>query len=166
MSEAVRTLPRTAPSMPWATSRAAPASNWHSFGVFPWSEPSNDLHAWIASPGSRRATDRIWTGVRCRRTKRETLLVTPVRKRCPSWNAYSPGPSQSGQASSHSSGVAIQRMSFTINEQNRASTLLIRCLAATEEGLRGSVLGSFADAFILGGNMAEQTRANTSENPR
>ena len=129
ISEAVRTLPRAAPSMPWATSRAAPASNWHSFGVFPWSEPSNDLHAWVASPGSRRATDRIRTGVRCRRAKRERLLVTPVRKRCPSWIAYRPGPSQSRQANSNSSGVAIQRMSFTITEQNRASTLLTRCLA-------------------------------------
>eukprot|EP00973_Karenia_brevis_P078746 10929239-Karenia_brevis.AAC.1 len=29
--------------------------------------------------------------------------------------------------------------------QNRVSTLLIRCLEATEEGRRGSVLGSFAD---------------------
>ena len=57
------------------------------------------------------------------------MLVTPVRKRCPSWIAYRPGPSQSGQANSNSSGVAIQRMSFTINEQKRASTLLIRCLA-------------------------------------
>ena len=130
MSEAVRTLPRrAAPSMPWATSRAAPASNWHSFGVFPWSEPSNDLHAWVASPGSRRATDRIRTGVRCRRASRERLLVTPVRKRCPSWIAYNPGPSQSGQANSNSSGVAIQRMTFTINEQKRASTLLIKCFA-------------------------------------
>ena len=115
--------------MPWATSRAAPASNWHSFGVFPWSEPSNDLHARVASPGSRRATDRIRTGVRCRRTKRDRLLVIPVRKRCPSWIAYRPGPSQSGQTNSNSSSVAIQRMTFTINEQNRASTLLIRCFA-------------------------------------
>ncbi len=129
MSEAVRTLPRAAPSMPWATSRAAPASYWHSFGVFPWSEPSNDLHAWVASPGSRRATDRIRTGVRCRRAKRERLLVTPVRKRCPSWIAYRPGPPQSGQANSNSSGVAIQKMTSTINEQKRASTLLIRCFA-------------------------------------
>jgi hypothetical protein len=57
------------------------------------------------------------------------LLVTPVRKRCPSWIAYRPGPSQSGPANSNSSGVAIQRMTFTINEQKRASTLLIRCFA-------------------------------------
>ena len=39
------------------------------------------------------------------------------------------GPSQSGQTNSNSSSVAIQRMTFTINEQNRASTLLIRCFA-------------------------------------
>ena len=140
MSEAVRTLPRAAPSMPWATSRAAPASSWHSFGVSPRRERSSDLHARVASPGSRRATDRIRTGVRCRRAKRERLLVTPVRKRCPSWIAYRPGPSQSGQANSNSSSVAIQRMTFTTNEQNRASTLLIRCLAATEDGLRSSLL--------------------------
>ena len=63
------------------------------------------------------------------------MLVTPVRKRCPSWIAYRPGPSQSGQANSNSSGVAIQRMTFTINEQKRASTLLIRCFA------RGSSVG-------------------------
>ncbi len=115
--------------MPWVTSRAAPASNSHSFGVSPRRERSSDLHARVASPGFSRATDRIRTGVCCRRTKRDRLLVTPARKRCPSWIAYSPGPSQSGQANSNSSSVAIQRMSFTINEQNRASTLLIRCFA-------------------------------------
>ena len=146
--------------MPWATSRAAPASNWHSFGIFPWSEPSNDLHARVASPGSRRATDRIRTGVRCRRAKRERLLVTPVRKRCPSWIAYRPGPSQSGQANSNSSGVAIQRMSFTITEQNRASTLLIRCLArGRSAGLVAHKAGSSRDRKDNRGRQHKTTHA-------
>ena len=68
---------------------------------------SSDLHSWVASASSKRATDRIRTEVRCRRAKRERLLVTPFRRRCPSWIAYRPGPSQSGQANSNSSGVAI-----------------------------------------------------------
>ena len=74
------------------------------------------------------------------------MLVTPVRKRCPSWIAYRPGPSQSGQANSNSSSVAIQQMVFTTNEQNHASTLLIRCLAAAEDGLRGSLLARPGEA--------------------